>query len=160
MRDVRLPEFPFTFPVDVWFRDLDAMGHVNNAVYFSYFEQARTQYWITLLGKETAVSGIDPHKIGFIVARLECDFHAPAFLGQPLLVGCRISEIRHTSFDFHYRVISGIKDASDAEYRLLASGKSVCVLYDWESRGKIPFSDELKKKIEAREGASLKIATR
>ncbi len=41
MRDVRLPDFPCVVPVEVRFRDLDAMGHVNSAVYLTYFEQAR-----------------------------------------------------------------------------------------------------------------------
>ncbi|MBK6404207.1 MAG: thioesterase family protein [Holophagales bacterium] len=45
MRDVRLPEFPCVVGVEVRFRDLDAMGHVNNAVYLTYFEQARLAFW-------------------------------------------------------------------------------------------------------------------
>ena len=51
MQDVRLPDFHFTMPLDVWFRELDAMGHVNNAVYFTYFEEARSRYWMSLLSE-------------------------------------------------------------------------------------------------------------
>ncbi|MCC6132984.1 MAG: acyl-CoA thioesterase [Acidobacteria bacterium] len=157
MRDVRLPDFSFTFPVQVWFRDLDAMGHVNNAVYLSYCEQARTEYWLSLMGREPNEFEIDPRRLGFVVVHIECSFHSPAFLGQPLLVGCRLSDIKTTSFDFHYRIISAEKDASDTDFRLVATGKSVQVLYDWNGKKKIPFSEELKARIAAREGSSLKI---
>ena len=79
MRDVRLPEFPVTLPVEVWFRDLDAMGHVNNAVYLTYFEQARIHYWNSLL------EGLPPEqrefrRFGFIIVRAEVDYVAPSWL--------------------------------------------------------------------------------
>ena len=51
MLDVRLPEFSFAISLYVWYRDLDAMGHVNNATYFQYFEQARTRYWLSLMAE-------------------------------------------------------------------------------------------------------------
>ena len=157
MRDVRLPDFPFTFPVQVWYRDLDAMGHVNHAVYLGYFEQARIEYWLSLMGREPNEFEIDPTRAGFVVVHVECSFRSPAFLGQPLLVGCRISDIRNTSFDFHYRIISAEKDASDTDFRLVATGKSVQVLFDWKAKKKVLFTDELKAKVAAREGSSLKL---
>ena len=54
--------FPFTAPITVMFRDLDALGHVNNAVYLSYFEQARIGYGLRLLGTKTLTN------LPFIVA--------------------------------------------------------------------------------------------
>jgi acyl-CoA thioester hydrolase len=40
-----MPDFRFNYPIEVRFSDTDAMGHVNNAVYLTYFEQARLAYW-------------------------------------------------------------------------------------------------------------------
>ena len=100
MPDVRLPDFAFLVPVEVWFRHLDAMGHVNNAEYFTFFEQARTRYWLTLTG-ESAVS-----KIGFIVVHAECDYVTPATMGESLLVGVRVPAVGRSSFAFDYRLVA------------------------------------------------------
>ncbi len=158
MRDVRLPEYPVSLPVEVWFRDLDAMGHVGNAVYLSYFEQARTRYWLTLHGggswPEHALSKLD-----FIVVHAECDYASPAVLGEPLLVGCRIAEVRRTSFVFEYKVVTAETDKSDAEVRVVATGKTVQVLYSWSERKPVPISDDLRRRIEAREGHALRVKT-
>lgn len=154
MRDVRLSEFSFTLPVEVRFSDLDAMGHVNNAVYFTYFEEARSRYWLSLTEGPTSPRApiLDFKKIGFIVVHAECDYAAPAEMGEPLLVGCRIAEIRRSSFVFDYRIISGGMSASDADVHVVATGKTIQALYDWEARKTVPFSEELRKRIEAREG--------
>src|SRR5438094_36579 len=79
MLDVRLPDYPFALSFYVWFRDLDAMGHVNNSVYFTYFEQVRTRYWLSLHSES------DYMHLGFIVVHAECDYVSPASLGQSLL---------------------------------------------------------------------------
>ena len=164
MLDVRLPDFPFAISFYVWFRDLDAMGHVNNAAYFTYFEQARARYWLSLLEGNVLPS---PHihpprkesdfkKLGFIVVHAECDYLTPALMGESLLVGCRLTEIRRSSFDFEYQIVSGEKTGSEAEARLVARGKTVQALYDYETSKTIPFPESLKKKVEAREGTKLK----
>jgi acyl-CoA thioesterase FadM len=58
----------YVVPHQAIFRDLDAIGHVNNAVFFTYFEWARALFWFDLTG------GSRPFDLGFIVARAECDF--------------------------------------------------------------------------------------
>lgn len=155
MRDVRLPDYPLTLPVEVWFRDLDAMGHVNGGVYFSYFEQARTRYWLTLTGHPGGALA-DLTKIPIVVVHAECDYASPAVLGEPLLVGCRIAEVRKTSFLFEYKVVTADTDKSDAEVRVVATGKTVQVLYSWAEKKAVPVPEELLRKIEAREGAGVR----
>lgn len=155
MHDVRLPEYKLAIPIEVRFRDLDAMGHVNNAVYFTYFEQARTHYWLSLLEEERPVAPLDYRKIGFILVHASCDYASPAEMGEPLLVGCRVTGIGRSSFALEYRIVSAATD-SDAEARLVATGKTIQALYDWEERKTIPFSDDLRRRIEAREGAPVK----
>jgi acyl-CoA thioester hydrolase len=171
--DVRLPDFPFAISLYVWYRDLDAMGHVNNSVYLSYFEQARTRYWLSLMaggGHATPANPMiaavghpsehDFRKLGFVVVHAECDYVAPAKMGESLLVGCKVSEIRNSSFVFDYKIVTGEKTGSDADSHLVAKGRTIQALYDWATETTMPFTDELKKKIEAREGHAVKIVSK
>ncbi len=142
------------------------MGHVNNAVYFTYFEEARSQYWISLFEVDhtnpahPASGSIDFKKLGFVVVHAECNFASSAGMGEPLLIGARIPEIRRTSFVFEYRIISGGETKSDADARLIASGRTVQALFDWATRTTIPITDDLRRRIEVREGISLRAPTR
>jgi acyl-CoA thioester hydrolase len=153
MRDVRLPEFPCVVGVEVRFRDIDAMGHVNNAVYLTFFEQARLAFWMALHPGGAPGEVIDPARIGFVVARAECDYVSPVRLGERLLVGCRAGDFGTSSFAFDYRIVAA-GGSVDAEVRLVASGRTVQVTWDWSSGTKIPVSDELKKRIETFQAAT------
>lgn len=155
MRDVRLPEYPCVVPVEVRFRDLDAMGHVNNAVYLTYFEQARLAFWLMLHPGHAPGEGIDPARIGFVVARAECDYASPVQLGERLLVGCRAGDFGASSFAFDYRIVAA-GGSVDAEIRLVASGRTVQVTWDWAAGTKTPVPDDLKKRIEAFQGVPSK----
>ncbi|MBV9495589.1 MAG: acyl-CoA thioesterase [Acidobacteria bacterium] len=125
----------FVVPHDIPFRDLDYFGHVNNALYFTYFELARTLLWFSITG------GTKPDDIGFIVAHAECDFRLSLGM-EPIDIAVRISETRNTSIDFVYEVrrVGG---------EVAATGKVVVVLFDWETRTKRAISDELREKIRA-----------
>lgn len=155
MRDVRLPEFSCVVPVEVRFRDLDAMGHVNNAVYLTYFEQARLAFWLALHPGGAPGEPIEPARIGFVLGRAECDFVSPVRLGERLLVGCRAGDFGTSSFAFDYRIVAA-GGAVDGEVRLVASGRTVQVTWDWASGKKIPVPEELKKRIEAFQAATPK----
>jgi acyl-CoA thioester hydrolase len=148
MRDVRLPEFPCVVPVEVRFRDLDAMGHVNNAVYLTFFEQARLAFWLALHPGGAPDEAIDPARIGFVLARAECDYASPVRLGERLLVGCRAGDFGVSSFVFDYRIVAA-GGSVDAEVRLVASGRTVQVTWDWAAGKKVPLSADLKTRIEA-----------
>lgn len=148
MRDVRLPEFPCVVPVEVRFRDLDAMGHVNNAVYLTYFEQARLAFWLAVHPGGAPGETVEPEAIGFVVARAECDYASPVRLGERLLVGCRAGDFGTTSFAFDYRVVAA-GSSVDAEVRLVASGRTVQVGWDWKEGRKSPLSEELRRRIDA-----------
>jgi acyl-CoA thioester hydrolase len=138
-----VPEVPrwengwFVVPWQVIFRDVDTFGHVNNAVYLTYFEWARAQMWFDLTGVEGT-----PTDIGFIVARAEIDFIAQIGM-EPIEIRVRISEMRTTSFDTVYEIRLG-------GGQLAATGRVVAVLFDWHEQRKIPISDELRQKIRER----------
>lgn len=129
----------YVVPHQVIFRDLDFFGHVNNAVFFTYFEWARALYWFDVTG-ETG-----PGQIGFIVARAECDFRRQIEM-ERIEISVRVSAMRNTSLDFEYEIRK-----SDGE--LAATGKVVVVLYDWATRAKIAISDDLRRRIEKHAGA-------
>src|SRR3954462_14388461 len=88
----------FVVPWQVIFRDVDAFGHVNNAVYLSYFEWARAQMWFSL----TDTKGL-PRDIGFIVARAEIDFLRQIGM-EEIEIRVRVGEMRNTSFETLYEI--------------------------------------------------------
>jgi len=126
----------FRMPLEVRFRDCDAMGHVNNAVYLTYFEQCRLVFW-------RAVTGEIAPNVSVIVARTECDYRAPAYFGDPLEITCDVADIGRSSFTLTQR-------AEHAESgKLLAESKTVVVTYDYQASRSIPISDAFRQRLEA-----------
>jgi len=126
----------YVVPYTVMWRDLDGLGHVNNAVYLTLFELARTHYWIDLRGS----SGHGTRAIEFIVARAECNFKLQLSLLEEIELCTRVGEIRNSSFDFVYEI-----KRSDGE--VAATGTVVVVLFDWDKNQKRIISQELKEEI-------------
>jgi acyl-CoA thioester hydrolase len=126
----------YIVPWQVIFRDVDAFGHVNNAVYLTYFEWARAQLWFALTG----AAGL-PTDIGFIVARAEIDFKLQIEM-EPIDICIRITEMRTTSFDTVYEI-------RKRSGKVAATGKVVVVLFDWKTQTKMPISGELRQKVHA-----------
>jgi acyl-CoA thioester hydrolase len=116
------------------FRDLDPFGHVNNAVFFTYFEWGRTQLWFELNGWG------GPRDISFIVARAECDFRLQVGM-EPIEIRTRFGELRNSSFDF----LCDIRKNGGTE--IAASGRVVVVLFDWARQSKVAIGDDLRRKI-------------
>lgn len=114
--------FNVVVPIEVTFRDTDAMGHANNAVYLSWFENGRFGYWRAMVGDDA-----DYRQVPFVLGRAEVDFRAPAYGGERLRLGVRLSRIGNRSFDLVYR----LENAADG--RLLAEGATVQVMYDYET---------------------------
>jgi acyl-CoA thioester hydrolase len=125
----------FVVPHQVTWRDLDAAGHVNNAVFFTYFEHARTRYWVELTGDGSFET------IRFIVARAECDFRRQLSMSEEIEIGVRIGEIRNSSFDFLYRIYSR------GGHEIAAEGKVVAVFFSWEENRKLPIDEEWRRRI-------------
>ncbi len=129
-----LAEYPFHYRVEVRFRDLDALGHVNNAVYATYFESARIAYYQRLVG-----GSLD--RLGIILAELTISYKAPAHFGDELLVGVRVSKIGSKSFTMDY-AITRVGDGA-----LIATGQSVLVAYDYAAGCSVPVSDEFRARV-------------
>ncbi|MGD9002138.1 MAG: thioesterase family protein [Anaerolineae bacterium] len=127
--------FRFSTTVEVRWRDLDALSHVNNAVYFTYLEQARVGYLC-----ELGLVSKTPSGIGFILAEACCQFKSPLTLGERVTIYVRVSELRNSSFIFEYRM-------EGEEQRLAAEARSTQVCYDYERSSPIPISEEWRKAI-------------
>ena len=103
------PPFRCAVPIQIRFRDTDAMGHVNNAVYLTYLEIARTAYWHQVLGVANY------NEVDFIVARAEIDFLKPLLIQDETTVWIRVTEIGEKSFRFAYELVTAGGVAARAE---------------------------------------------
>jgi acyl-CoA thioester hydrolase len=119
----------------VRFRDLDPMGHVNNAVFLTYLEQARVAFFAEV----GAATGLED--MNMIVARVEIDFKAPVRLGQEVEVSVRASRFGTKSFDLEYEL--------QVDGGLIAEAKSVQVAYDYGRREPMPVPPEWREKLAA-----------
>lgn len=129
----------FSFPVEVRFRDLDALGHVNNAVYLTYLESARIAYWFHVTGKARL------EDLGMILARVEVDYRSPVSLGESLAVSVRCASIRRSSFVMAFEVRG--RDGG----RLVAEAKKVLVHYDYAAGRSEPLPAELRRLLRAQD---------
>ena len=82
--------------------DMDALGHVNNAKYFSYFEEARIEY-IFHLGFETVTQ---QDRTGPILANISCDFLRPIVFPDTLTIGTGVIKIGKASMQMDYEIYS------------------------------------------------------
>lgn len=121
-----MSEARFSKSVEVRFNDCDPMGHVNNAVYLNYLELTRFAYWRQLHGPP------DPDGPGFILARIECDYRAPALPGDLLDVFARIDRIGRTSFTFISEIVRRSDDL------LILQSRAVLVVYDYVTGRPVP----------------------
>jgi len=121
-------------PIQVRFRDIDAMGHVNSAVYLSYFEQGRVAYGREVLGVTRA------NDFNFVIAEIRCRYRSPVKLEDEIFLSIGIDEVKRSSFRFCYRL-----EKSDGT--LAAEGESVQVMYDYRSEKAMSIPAEVRQKI-------------
>src|SRR4051794_16830201 len=107
------------------FGDCDPMGHVNNATYSTYLEEARIE----------ALGGLS----NFILARVEIDFRAELRAGEEIEVRTRCSRIGTKSLDLEHEM--------HANGRLAAQAKSVLVGYDYDAGASVELSDEIRRRV-------------
>jgi acyl-CoA thioester hydrolase len=124
-------EFRYEHRIEVRFADTDALGHVNNAVYLSYFEAARAGYYTAVTGS-TFGAGERSAERTFVVAEATVAYRAPSFFGETLLVACRFSWASRSSFGLEYQVRAG--DSAVGRRRLVADGESTQVMFDLEQQ--------------------------
>ncbi len=145
---------PVIVPVQVRWRDLDALGHVNNAVYLSYLELARLAYVSALLppGAELDPNTWLPRDFPFILAHLEIHYRSPAVLTDRLQVAIHVSKVGRKSFVFEYAITDTVSG------RLIADGHSTQVCYDYAANVSQVVPESAIARMEALQGAPVRRA--
>lgn len=113
-----------TSTIAIRFADIDAMGHVNNAIYLNYFEQARMQFFQAAIGGDW-----DWKRDGIVLARNEVDYMRPLLLQDHILIDTHVEKIGGKSLTIAYVVY----DESDEGRVVYAQGRSVIVSFDYHS---------------------------
>src|SRR5215216_6702263 len=132
--------YPYTINIEVAFRDIDMMGHVNNAVYLSYLETARIKFLVELLELNR------PGNMPLIMAEATLSYKAPAFFGEQLTIGTGVSRFGVKSFDMLYQI-------TGADGRLVVLAKTVQVAYDYAASKTVVVPDSLKARVLTFQGA-------
>lgn len=123
------------FALEPRYNDYDTKGHVNNAIYLTYFEIARVRAWRDVVGGDADAP--------FILAEATVRFVRPAHLGVPLVMEVETAEIRTKAWVWRYRVRDGRDDA------LIAEGSTVQVMYDYAAGATVPIPAEVRARLEA-----------
>jgi acyl-CoA thioester hydrolase len=134
-----LTAYPVRVRIPVLWGDMDALGHVNNARYFTWFESARIA-----LFERVGLAATGTPALGPILAHTWCDFLAPIRFPAEVAVGTRIEKLGTTSFTMGYAVAV----AADPG-RLAARGEGVVVLIDYRTGARVPIPDELRAALTA-----------
>jgi acyl-CoA thioester hydrolase len=108
---------PMRFRLETRYADYDTKGHVNNAVYLTYFEIARVRAWLERVGGRPDAP--------FIIAEATVRYVRPAMIGVPLDIEVATSEVRTKAWVWRYRILDARDDA------LVAEGQTVQVMYDY-----------------------------
>lgn len=142
-----IPEkFKHCTRLEIRFVDVDAFGHVNNAHYLTYFEQARVKYFDDIMGWK-----YDWNRQGIILARAEINYKEPVLFRDDLYVMTHCSRIGTKSFDLDYLVIKK-RNEDDV---ILAEGKTVMVAYDYDAGESIAVPEKWIGAIKKFEGIDL-----
>jgi len=126
----------FAVDIEVRFRDLDAMGHVNNSVFFTYFEHGR------MLFSRQIFKMYEPVEFTFIMAHISCNFLKPVQLSDSVILQMWVKNIGTKSFDYGYKLV----DRSN-ESVVYASGESVQVCYDYKAAKSITVPADMRAKL-------------
>jgi acyl-CoA thioester hydrolase len=141
-----MSDFRFYHPIEVRYGDLDPQGHVNNAKFLTYFEQARVQYMIEL-GLFTRDQSF--MKIGVIIADIHITYVQPINFGQSIKVGVRAVRFGNKSMTWEQNIVDGTSGKE------LAKGEVVIVTYDYKEEKTISIPREWREKIIEFEGLEL-----
>lgn len=132
-----LAGYPVTVEIPVAWGDMDAMGHVNNTVYFRYFETARIECFARVgLGSIEQSRGVGP-----ILHSASCRFRIPLTHPDTVTVGAQIGDVGDDRFVMRHRIVSHQHGA------VAADGESVIVTFDYATGRKAPVSEDLAARL-------------
>jgi acyl-CoA thioester hydrolase len=137
-----LKDYSVYVTLPVQWGEMDAYGHVNNAVLFRYFESARVAY----LDASGFSESWEQDRIGAILQSTACRFRRPLFYPDTVQAGARVSRVDTDRFTMEYRVISLTHDA------VAADGEGIVVSYDYTRSAKAPIPEAVRRRITELDG--------
>lgn len=139
-----LTEYPVSISLPIQWGEQDAFGHVNNTVYFRWFESARIAY-----GAEVGLSELfDKRRIGPILAAVNCNYRKQLTFPDTVQIGARITKLGRTSLVMSHAVVS------EKLQTVAAEGDSTIVVFDYAQQKPIPIPQDLRAAIERLESRS------
>lgn len=137
-RPPELATQPVIFTLPIQWGDQDAFGHVNNVVYFRWFESARVEYFHRAgLGEMMSGRGIGP-----ILASIKCDYRRQLSYPDTLHVTASVTHIGRTSLKMSHLAYS------ERQQAVAAQGESVIVVFDYATQRPIAVPDDVRAGIE------------
>jgi acyl-CoA thioester hydrolase len=128
-------QFPAVVKLPVQWGDQDLFGHVNNTVYFRWFESSRVTYWY----ESGLQSLMQPSGLGPILASVKCDYKKQIRYPDTVHIGARILKMGLSSVTLQHEVFS------DNHQAVAAVGQSVIVLFNYEKQHPVPIEGEIRK---------------
>ena len=132
-----LTDFHYKTPIAVRFADIDAFGHVNNAIYLTYFEIARSSYW-------SEVVHWDWNKMGIIIGKADVEYLKPIALNDQVFAYVRSSRIGNSSFDLQYVLVRSMNGIEE----ICTTGTTVCISFDYNLSSSSPIPEEYRIKMQ------------
>ena len=136
--------FEYTTEVEVRYADIDTYGHVNNATYATYFEEARIDYLYGVIDAGEALLSDSESGTGIVIANLEIDFVQPVEINDSVAVAVRVPRLGQKSFPFEYEVRT--------EDGVAATGETTVVTYDRDTESSRPIPEDWRGAITQFEG--------
>jgi len=130
--------FPVVVKIPVIWGDMDSFQHVNNVIYFRYFESARIQYFESL-GWMDMMEKIGK---GPILGSTSCSYRIPLSYPDTVFVGAKITEMQEKRFKMEYLLIS------EHHPEPVAEGTGVVVYYDYQKNKTTPIPEVIRLSIE------------
>jgi acyl-CoA thioester hydrolase len=128
-------------PIQIRFKDVDRLGHVNNANHITYFELARVDYFNALMGSGVP---IDWENESLILAKIEMDYKQPILLDDKISVYTWVSRLGSKSFDMSCSIVREEKNGSETE---MAKGLAIIVCFNYKLNQSIPIPETWKEKM-------------
>ena len=131
--------FKFKIPVHIRWSDMDELGHVNNAIYATFYEEGRSHFLSSECQWNWAIDGI-------ILAKLSMEFKRPLRVDDVCHQYVRVLKIGTKSFELEYLISR--KSADDKE-EIAAHAQSVLVMYDYKTHSSIEIPTRLRERLKA-----------
>ena len=136
-----LKGYPVVIEIPIAWGEMDSFQHVNNIVYFRYFESIRMAYF----GKLDVWTFMEETGIGPILSSTKCRFRIPLTYPDIISGGGRVTRLEADRYVMEYKLIS------HEHRKVAAEGEGLIVSYDYREKRKAPLPEELKRRIQSLE---------